>query len=126
MNFQVVVTPPYIYYGCSTPKTYCEGKFTGKKDLFQSMNMENCGCRKVSKHKEIKVSDKIVTLNISAKFDNLNKMKTTSSESKGKLGRSGKGLVTAMAFDTKLRFFKIQKFKVCHRKCQCEGPFKDY
>ena len=47
------------------------------------------------KKKDIKGSDKIVTLNISAEFDSLNKMKTTSSESKGKLGRSGKGLVTA-------------------------------
>ena len=56
------------------------------------MNMKNCGRRKVRKHKEIKGSDKIVTLNISAKFDSLNKMKTTSSESKGKSGRSGKGV----------------------------------
>ena len=49
--------------------------------------MKNCGHRKVRKHKEIKGSDKIVTLNVSAKFDSLNKMETTSSESKGKLGR---------------------------------------
>ena len=70
--------------------------------------MKNCGGRKVSKHKEIKGSDKIVTLNVSAKFDSLNKMETTSSESKGKLGRSGKGLVTALAFKTKVR---SQKYK---------------
>ena len=43
------------------------------------MNMENCGCRKVRKHKEIKGSDKILTLDISAEFDSLNKMETTSS-----------------------------------------------
>ena len=65
--------------------------------------MKNCGCRKVRKHKEIKGIDKIVTLNVSAKFDSLNKMKTTSSVSKGKLGRSGKGLVTALDFKTKVR-----------------------
>ena len=65
--------------------------------------MKNCGCQKVRKHKEIKVSDKIVTLNISEKFDNLNKMKTTSLESKVKLGSSGKGLVTALDFNTKER-----------------------
>ena len=82
--------------------------------------MKNCGRRKVMKNREIKGSDKIVTLNISEKFDILNKMKTTSSESKGKLGRSGKGLVTAMDFKTKVRFAKIQKGKVCHRKCQHE------
>ena len=65
--------------------------------------MKNCGRRKVSKHNEIKGSDKIVTLNVSEKFDSLNKMETTSSESKGKLGRSGKGLVTALALKTKVR-----------------------
>ena len=112
MNFPVVVTPPYIYHGCSTQKTFWEEKFTGKKDLFQSVNMKNCGHCKVRKHKEIKGSDKIVTLNVSAKFDSLKNMETTSSESKGKLGRSGKGLVTALAFKTKVRFAKIQKVKV--------------
>ena len=68
MDFLVVVTPPSIYHGCYTQKTLWEGKFIGKKELFQSVNMKICGCRKVSKHKEIKGSDKIVTLDISAKF----------------------------------------------------------
>ena len=53
------------------------------------------------KHKEIKGSDKCVTLNISKKFDSLNKMETTSSESKVELERSGKGLVTALDIRTK-------------------------
>ena len=65
--------------------------------------------KKVSKHKEIKGSDKCVTFNISEKFDSLNKMKTTSSESKGKLGRSGKGLVTALVLKTKVRSKKYKK-----------------
>ena len=112
MTFLLVVTPPSIYHGCSTQKTFWEEKFTGKKYLFLSMNINNCGRPKVRKHKEIKGSDKIVTLDILSKFDSLNKMKTTSSESKGKLGRSGKGLVTALAFKTKVRFAKIQKVKV--------------
>ena len=90
MKFLVVVTPPSIYHVCSTRKTFWKGKFTGKKDLFLSVNMKNCSRRKVRKHKEIKGSDKIVTLNVSAKFDSMNKMETTSSESKGKLGRSGR------------------------------------
>ena len=81
MKFLVVVIPPSIYRGCSTRKTFWEEKFIGKKYFFQSVNMKNCGRRKVSKHKEIKCSDKIVTLNVSAKFDSLNKMETTSSES---------------------------------------------
>ena len=85
MKFLVVVTPPSIYHGCSTQKTFWEGKFTGKRDLFQSVNMKNCGRCKVKKHKEIKGSENIVTLDISEKFDSLNKMETTSSELKGKL-----------------------------------------
>ena len=77
--------------------------------MIQSVNMKNCGCRKVRKYKEIKDSDKIVTLNISAKFYSLNKMETTSSYSKGVLGRSVKGLVTALAFRTKVRSSKYKK-----------------
>ena len=85
MKFLVVVTPPSIYHGCSTRKTLWEEKFTGKKDFFESMNMKNCGRRKVRKHKDIKGSNKCVTLNIyeilniSENFDDLNKMDTTSS-----------------------------------------------
>ena len=74
MNFLEVVTPPSTYHGWSTRKTFWEEKFTGKKDLFQSVNMKNCGRRKVSKHKEIKGSDKIVTLDISSNFDSLDNM----------------------------------------------------
>ena len=71
--------------------------------------MKNCSCCKVRKHKEIKGSDKCVTLNIygnlniSENFDDLNKMKTTSSESKVEFKRPGKGLVTALALKTKAR-----------------------
>ena len=109
MKFLVVVTPPSIYNGCSTRKTFWEEKFTGKKDLFQSVNMKICGRHKVRKHKEIRGSDKCVTLNISKKFDSLNKMETTSSESKVKLGRSGKGLVNALAFNTKVMSSKYTR-----------------
>ena len=109
MKLLVVVTPLSIYHGCSTWNTYWKETFTGKKDLFQSVNMKNFDRRKVRKHKEIKGSDKIVTLNISAKFGSLNKMKTTSLESKGKLGRSGKGLVTALDSKTKARSQKCKK-----------------
>ena len=91
MKFLVVVTPASIYHGCSTRKTFWEENFTGKQDLFESMNIKNCGRRKVRKHKEIKGSDKCVTLNIyeilniSENFENLNKMETTSSDSKVEL-----------------------------------------
>ena len=77
--------------------------------------MKNCVCSKVRKHKDIKVSDKCVTLdideilNISEKFDSLNKKETTSSDSKGKLGRSGKGLVTALDLKTEASLKKYKK-----------------
>ena len=103
MKFLVVVPPPSISHGCSTRKTFWEKNFTGKKYLFQSVNIKNGGRRKVRKHKEIKGSDNIVTLNVSSKFDSLNNMEITSLESKGKLGRSGKGLVTALDLKTKER-----------------------
>ena len=48
-------------------------------------------------------------LNISDKFDSLNKMETTSSESKVELERSGKGLVTALAIKTKSRSKEYKK-----------------
>ena len=115
MKFLVVVTPPSIYHGCCTRKMFWEEKFRGKQDLFESVNMKNCGRCKVRKHKEIKGSDKCVTLNIyeilniSEKFDDLNKMETTSSESRVELEGSGKVLVTALALNTKARPKNIKR-----------------
>ena len=109
MKFLIVVTPPSIYHGCSTRKTFWEEKFTGKQYLFESLNMKNYGRHKVRKQKKIKGSDKCVTLNIyeilnlSEKFDDLDRMETTSSESKVELERSGKGLVPALDLNTKAR-----------------------
>ena len=118
MKFLVVLTPPSIYHGCSTRKTFWEEKFTGKQYLFESVNMEICGCCKVRKHKEIKGSDKCTTLNIydiwniSEKFDSLNKTETTSSESKVELEISGKGLVTALALNTKAGSKKKARYAI--------------
>ena len=103
MKFLLVVTSPSIYHGCSTRRTFWEEKFTGKKDLFQSVNIKNCGRNKVRKHKYIRGSNNCVTLNISQKFECLNMMETTSSESKVKKEGSGKWLVTALALNTKAR-----------------------
>ena len=90
------------------------GRRSGRKSsqvskIFQSVSMKNYGRRKVRKHKKIKGSYKFVTLNISEKFDSLINVETTSSESKGKLGRSGKGLVTALAHKTKAGTKKNKK-----------------
>ena len=109
MKFLVFVTPPSIYHGCSTWKTFWEENFTGKENLFLAVNIKMCVRRNVRKQKDIKGSDKYFTLDISSKFDSLDKMKTTSSESKGKLERSGTGLVTALDFKTKVRSQKYKK-----------------
>ena len=84
INHLAVVTPPSIYHGCSTWKKFWEEKFTGEEKLFSAVNMKIFGHRNVRKHKEIEGSDKYVTLDISLKFDNLDKIKITSSESIGK------------------------------------------
>ena len=115
----LVVGPPSIYHGCSTRNTFWEEKFTGnKQDLFEPANMRNCGKRNFRKHIEIKDSDERVTLKafenmyeilkISERFDNLEKMETTSSESKVKMEVSGKWLVTALALKTKTRSTKYK------------------
>ena len=116
----LVVGPPSIYHGCSTRKTFWDEEFTGKKqDLFEPVNMRNCGKRNFRKHREIKDSDERVTLKayknmyeilkFSDKFDNLDKMETTSSESTVKMEGSGKWLVTALALKTKSRLTKYKK-----------------
>ena len=78
MKLLSVVTPLPIYHGCSTPKMFWEEKFTGEEKLFSDLNMKNCGHSNVRKHRDIKGSDKYVTLDISSKFDSLDKMKIKS------------------------------------------------
>ena len=80
MKFLAVIIPPSIYHVCSTRKTFWEEKFTGKENLFLAVDMKICGRHNVRKHKEIRGSDKYATLEISSKFDSLDKMKITSSE----------------------------------------------
>ena len=82
MNILVVVTLQSIYHGCFTRKMFWEEIFTGEEKLFLDVNMKNCAGQNVRKHKDIKGSDKYVTVEISLKFDSLDKMRTTSSESK--------------------------------------------
>ena len=85
-NLLVVVTPPSIYHGCSTRKTFWEKSFIGEENFtlgdFIPVNMKNCGRRNVRKHIDIKYSDKYITLDISLKFHSLDNMRITSSEPK--------------------------------------------
>ena len=57
MKLLAVVTPPSIYDGWFTRKTFWEENFTGKEILFLAVNMKICGCPNVREHKHIKGSD---------------------------------------------------------------------
>ena len=78
MKLLSVVTAPYIYHGCFTRKKFWEENFTGEEKFtfgnFSAVNMKNCGNRNVRKQREIKDSDKYVTLDILLKFDSLDKI----------------------------------------------------
>ena len=71
--------------------------------------MKNCGHRNFRKHRDIKGSDKYVTLDILLKLDSLENMKITSSESKDKLGISGEGLITSLGLKAKASPNKYKK-----------------
>ena len=73
------------------------------------MNMKNCRSGNVSKHREIKCSDKYVNLDIPLKFDSLDNMRIISSDTKDNLGRSGKGLITSLHIKSKARPKKYKK-----------------
>ena len=111
MNMQLlaVVKPPSIYRGCSTKKKFREEKFPDKENCFLAVNMKTFCCRNVRKHKEIKGSDKYVTLEISLTFDKLENMQFIYSESKGNLERLGNGLITSLGFKAKVRPPKYKK-----------------
>ena len=80
-----------------------EEKFTGEENFFSAVNMNNCGSQNFRKHREIKGSDKYVSLDISLQFNSLDKMRITSSDSRDNLGRSGKGLITYLGLKAKVR-----------------------
>ena len=80
--------------------------FTGEEKLFLAMNMKNCGRHNVRKHREINGSEKYATLDISLKFESLDKIKISSSVSKDNLGRSRKGLITSLGLKDKVRSYK--------------------
>ena len=71
--------------------------------------MKDYDCRNVRKQKEIKGSDKYVTLYISSNFDSLENMKITSSESKEKIGKIRKGVGCLFGFQGQSKAAKIQK-----------------
>ena len=102
MKLLAVVTPMSIYHGCSTCKTFWEGKFT-------PVNIENCCRHNVSKHRDIKDGEKYITFVIYLYFGSLYKIKITSSEPKYYLGGSGKWLITSLGINTNVRSKKEKR-----------------
>ena len=113
MKLLAVVTPPSIYHSCSTRKTFWEENFIGEVKFtygeFSAVNMTNCGRCNVRNHRDIKDSDKYVTLDISLKFNSLDMMKIKSSESKDNLVRSGKGLITSLVIKANASTHRYKK-----------------
>ena len=78
---------------------------------FTAVKMKNCGCRNVRKHREIKGSDKYITLDISLMFGSMENIRITSLDPKYNLGRSGKGLITSLGLKSKASPNKYKKDK---------------
>ena len=78
------------------------------EEKFTMVNMENCGCHNVGKHRETKNGAQYISWDIYLKFGDLDNIKITSPEPKGYLGRPGKGLITSLVFKAIIRliFFK--------------------
>ena len=80
MKLLSVLTPPSIYHGCSTWKTFWEEKLTLGE--FTPVKTKNCCCRNVRTYREINNGDKYITLEISLIFGSLEKNIITSSDPK--------------------------------------------
>ena len=93
-----VATPPSMYYVCSTWKTFWEEHFTLGE--ITPVNMKNCGCHNVRKHRDINNGDKCINLDIYLKFGSLDRMKITSLYPRDYLGISGKRFIASMVIKT--------------------------
>ena len=85
MKLLSVLTPPSIYHGCSTRKTFWEEKFTLGE--FTPVDMKNCGRKIFRKHIDIDYGKKYIKLGIFLNFGSLEKMRITSSDPKYYLGK---------------------------------------
>ena len=113
MELLEFVTSPFIYHGLSIWRTLWEEKFTGEENFtlgeLTAVNIKNCGHQNVRKHREIKGSDKYITLDILLKYDSIDNMRITSSESKDNVGISGKGFSTSLGLKAKVRPKRYKK-----------------
>ena len=73
------------------------------------MNIKNCGCRNVRKHREVNNGVKYITFDIYLEFSSLDRMKITYSDPKDYLVRPEKGLINSMVLKTNIRSKKNKK-----------------
>ena len=90
------------------------------------MSMKNSGRHNDKKHREIKGSDKYVTLDILLNFGSMENMIITSLDPKDNFGKIRKGVDCLSVSQGQRKAKGIKKGKVCHHKCHYEVPFKDY
>ena len=76
---------------------------------FTAVNMKNCGRQNFREHREIKDSDKYITLDISLKLFSLDKIRITYLEPGDNLERLGKGLIASLDIKAKTRPKKYKK-----------------
>ena len=79
------------------------------EEKFTMVNMENCGCHNVGKHRETKNGAQYISWDIYLKFGDLDNIKITSPEPKSYLVRPGKGLITSLVLKAIRTIFFINK-----------------
>ena len=107
MNLIAIVTPPSIYHGCSSKKTFWEEIFTLGE--FTPVNKNIYGRQNVNKNIYIRDSVKYITLDTLLEFVSMDKTRITSSETKDNLARSGKKLITSLGLNNNVRSKKHKK-----------------
>ena len=125
MKFLVVVTPPSIYHGCSTQKTFWEEKFTGKEYCFCLWTWRIVVVEKLGNTRRSRVATKLSPWISHQSLTVWTRWKPHL-QSQKKIGNIRKGVLYGSDFQDQSKVVKIQKGKVCHWKCQWEGPFEDY
>ena len=98
LKLLAVITPPSMYHGCSTWKTFWEENFTPAD--FTPVSMKHGGRCNVRKHRRIKNGEKYNIMDISLKFGSLDKMEITYSEPKYYLVRPRKVLINYKGLKT--------------------------
>ena len=129
MKFLVFVTPPSIYHGCSTRKSFWEENFTGKQAFLKSVSMKSVGVAKLRNTRRSRVVTNVSPW-IFMIFEYLREVWQSEQDGnhifrvKSKIGEIREGVGNRYEYQDQSKVGKIQKGKVCHQKCQNEGPLQ--